>query len=90
MENKLVECHTNNNQNQLHSGCIMCGTQNPLGLKLNFTRDEEEEGGVIGYYKPNNLMEGYAGILHGGVAAALLDSAMTNCLFANHVPDFFY
>jgi len=28
------------------------------------------------------LYQGYTGYLHGGVIAALLDSAMTNCLFA--------
>jgi len=26
-------------------------------------------------------LQGYPGILHGGVAASLLDAAMTNCLF---------
>ena len=28
------------------------------------------------------LLEGYPGVLHGGVISALLDGAMTNCLFA--------
>lgn len=30
-------------------------------------------------------MQGYQGMLHGGVIAALLDSAMTHCLFHNGV-----
>jgi uncharacterized protein (TIGR00369 family) len=29
------------------------------------------------------MYQGYDGYLHGGVIAALLDSAMTNCLFAH-------
>ena len=66
-----------------HNGCIMCGDQNPLGLKLDFS--EDREGGVIGYFTPKNLLEGYSGILHGGVTAALLDSAMTNCLFKHNI-----
>jgi acyl-coenzyme A thioesterase PaaI-like protein len=61
----------------------MCGIQNPLGLKLNFTKDDQ--GGVVGHFTPNQLLEGYSGILHGGVAAALLDSAMTNCLFIRNI-----
>ena len=32
-------------------------------------------------FQSNCIMQGYPDILHGGVAAALLDSAMTNCLF---------
>jgi acyl-coenzyme A thioesterase PaaI-like protein len=31
------------------------------------------------------LFEGYPGLLHGGVTAALLDGAMTNCLFARGI-----
>jgi uncharacterized protein (TIGR00369 family) len=30
-------------------------------------------------------LEGYPGLLHGGVIAALIDGAMTNCLFARGV-----
>ena len=73
----------NDYKNRPHNGCIMCGEQNPLGLKLVFS--EDCEGGVIGHFTPKNLLEGYSGILHGGVAAALLDSAMTNCLFAHNI-----
>jgi acyl-coenzyme A thioesterase PaaI-like protein len=31
------------------------------------------------------LFQGYDGLLHGGVIAAVLDSAMTNCLFAHGI-----
>ncbi len=31
--------------------------------------------------RPNADFQGYDGILHGGVIAALLDAAMTHCLF---------
>ena len=61
----------------------MCSHQNPLGLKLEFS--EDHHGGVVGYFTSNNLLEGYSGILHGGVTAALLDSAMTNCLFLKNI-----
>jgi len=34
------------------------------------------------------VFEGYPGLLHGGVTAALLDGAMTNCLFAHGIEAF--
>ena len=38
---------------------------------------------VEGTFTANEVFEGYVGQLHGGVIAALLDGAMTNCLFAH-------
>lgn len=32
-------------------------------------------------FKGHHALQGYTGMLHGGVIASLLDSAMTNCLF---------
>ena len=37
-------------------------------------------------YDCDRAFEGYAGMLHGGVIASLLDGAMTNCMFANGIP----
>lgn len=42
-------------------------------------------GEVSGLFQGRNELQGYDGILHGGVIAALLDSAMTNCLFQHGV-----
>jgi acyl-coenzyme A thioesterase PaaI-like protein len=41
-----------------------------------------EDGSVQTTLQPERACEGYAGMLHGGVIATLLDAAMTNCLFA--------
>jgi len=57
----------------------MCGDQNPWSLKLAFQPDEE--GGVRTDFQSHTGLQGYDGILHGGVISALLDSAMTHCLF---------
>jgi acyl-coenzyme A thioesterase PaaI-like protein len=62
-----------------HGGCIMCGDQNPWSLKLNFL-DDGEDAVRASFQSPLHL-QGYDGILHGGVTSALLDSAMTHCLF---------
>lgn len=61
-----------------HEFCILCGCKNPWSLKLSFNYD-----GKYAYtsFRPNPALAGYKGILHGGVISAILDSAMTNCLF---------
>lgn len=43
------------------------------------------DGEVIAQFKGHYALQGYNGILHGGVIASLLDSAMTNCLFLQGV-----
>ena len=62
-----------------HSRCLLCGEDNPLGLKLKF--HPAPEGGVRAELSGGLLLQGYQGILHGGVIAAVLDSAMTHCFF---------
>jgi acyl-coenzyme A thioesterase PaaI-like protein len=52
-----------------------------MGLGLHFT--VAPEGGVESTFAGSDVFEGYAGWLHGGLTAALLDGAMTNCLFAH-------
>ncbi len=62
-----------------HRACLLCGDKNPWSLGLAFESDGE--GGVRATFEAHEHLQGYDGILHGGVAAALLDSAMTHCLF---------
>ena len=64
-----------------HPRCIVCSSANPLGLGMECTL--LADGAVQGSFKCGHIFEGYNGILHGGVIAALLDSAMTQCLFAH-------
>ena len=45
----------------------------------------QPDGSVEGVFAARAPLEGYSGLLHGGVAAAFLDGAMTNCLFAHGV-----
>ncbi len=61
-----------------HRHCVMCGRQNPLSLGLQFTK--EEDGAVTAEFTGSRLLQGYSGILHGGVLSALLDTAMAHCL----------
>lgn len=62
-----------------HAGCLLCGTENPWSFGLAF--EDDGAGGVCTRFSPDVRMQGYEGFLHGGVAASLLDSAMTHCLF---------
>ena len=62
-----------------HSGCLMCGQKDPLLLALRFF--PVGDNAVRTEFRPRSLVQGYDGIVHGGIVAALLDSAMTNCMF---------
>jgi acyl-coenzyme A thioesterase PaaI-like protein len=68
---------------QAHPFCLVCSGSNPNGLALTFQPDEN--GGVAASFHPNPFLEGYEGLLHGGMTASLLDGAMTNCLFSQGI-----
>ena len=62
-----------------HGHCLLCGELNPWSWRLSFVGGEA--GGVRATFRPDARLQGYDGILHGGVTAALLDASMTHCLF---------
>lgn len=62
-----------------HFGCLLCGKSNSMSMHLDFYADLT--GTVYAEFITNPYLQGYKGILHGGVTCALLDSAMTHCLF---------
>lgn len=68
---------------RMHSDCRMCGTESDGGFHLRFC--VQSDGSIVTDWLPERKHGGYAEILHGGVIAALLDSAMTNALFARGV-----
>ncbi|MCC7361114.1 MAG: PaaI family thioesterase [Anaerolineales bacterium] len=51
--------------------CFVCGLNNALGLRLSFYELSDTE--VTACYTPPDDYEGYPGVLHGGIVAALLD-----------------
>ena len=63
-----------------HPRCIACSPQSTHGLRLEF--DDLAEGGVRATFDCAAVFEGYPGYLHGGIISTILDSAMTNSLFA--------
>ena len=68
--------------NTIHRGCLICGSENRSGLHVHFHR---QGSSVVASHICDHRYDGYFGVLHGGVIAALLDGAMTNCLFAHHI-----
>lgn len=77
MEQELVPESANE-----HEWCLLCGNRNPRSLNLRFVAYGEE---VRAEFTPGPELQGYRGILHGGIVSALLDSAMTHCLFKNGI-----
>ena len=70
-------------QGKLHPFCLVCSGSNPYGLALAFQTGEN--GDLRATFHPNPGLEGYKGLLHGGMTASLLDGIMTNCLFAHRI-----
>ena len=71
-------------ENSLHKNCFACGANNGMGLGLKFYK--HEGGTVFGKFFADPKYEGYSGIIHGGIVATLLDSAMTHCLLMQGIP----
>jgi len=71
-------------QEEAHPFCYVCSGSNPMGLALRYTL--QPDGSVSASFLGHCALEGYPSLLHGGVIAALLDGAMTNCLFARGLP----
>lgn len=53
--------------------CFVCGVENPIGLHLKFY--ETGPGEVTAEINLPEIYQGYPGIVHGGVIAAMLDEA---------------
>jgi len=59
--------------------CFGCGCNNPIGLKLKFTRDGDT---IRTEFTPDKAHQGWPGLLHGGILGCLLDEAMSNIAYA--------
>ncbi len=54
-------------------GCLICGQDNPVGLRLRYRVDER---GAVALWTPAEHFQGFGGVIHGGVVLGLLDDAM--------------
>ena len=60
------------------AGCLVCGRDNPHGLKLDLHVDADTST-VRVEFTPRPEHIGFEGVVHGGVIATVLDEAMVWC-----------
>lgn len=61
--------------------CIVCGTDNDLGLKTSFY--ELENGELLAVCNTKDWHQSYPGRVHGGISAALLDETIGRAISIN-------
>jgi acyl-coenzyme A thioesterase PaaI-like protein len=77
------------NQKQPNSAeCFVCGVDNPFGLKLSFY--DAGPGKVTSEYIVSEHFNGYPGVVHGGVVAAMLDETLARAFFSGAPDRFMY
>lgn len=59
--------------------CFACGPDNPIGLQIKFSIDED--GRCNGSFTPGENHVGYRNTVHGGIIYAALDDVMANVLY---------
>jgi len=65
--------------------CFGCGANNPIGLRLRFDVDEGRRVAEAAF-RPRAEHQGYVGMAHGGIIAALLDEAMLKLCWELGIP----
>jgi uncharacterized protein (TIGR00369 family) len=58
--------------------CFGCGANNPIGMKLKFSRDGDW---LRTEFVPDKMHQGWPGLLHGGILGCLLDEVMSNAAY---------
>ncbi len=61
--------------------CFVCGIENPVGLHLKFY--ETDPGEITAEYIAPEHFQGYPGVLHGGIVAAILDETAGRALMGD-------
>jgi uncharacterized protein (TIGR00369 family) len=65
-----------------YAGCFVCGDRNPIGLGIKFY---EKDGGAVAEFIPKEALEGYKGLLHGGILCSLMDEVMIKAVLVKNV-----
>jgi len=53
--------------------CFVCGQHNPYGLHLVFRQEDQS---IVADFQPREEHQGFPGVLHGGIVAAVLDEVL--------------
>jgi len=68
--------------------CFVCGLHNPFGLQLRFF--DSAPGEVNAEITVPEQYQGYPGVVHGGIVAAMLDEVSARSQMAGDPPRFMY
>lgn len=66
--------------------CFVCGIVNPFGLKMTFY--DTAPGEVLAEYTVPAHFQGYPGVVHGGIVAAMLDEVTNRTFMQDDPPRF--
>ncbi len=66
---------------RVHPNCVVCSLANTRGLQLDFASGDD--GSITATFSYDEALEGYQGVMHGGMISSILDGAMTHCMFAH-------
>ena len=53
--------------------CYACGQRNPYGLQMVFRQENDT---IVSDFQPREEHQGFPGVIHGGIIAALFDEAL--------------
>lgn len=62
------------------SYCFVCGKLNPVGLKLDFSFENNK---IFAEFTLRKNYQGYKDIVHGGIVSSILDEAMIHAALAH-------
>jgi uncharacterized protein (TIGR00369 family) len=66
---------------RVNTTCFACGADNPRGLRLVF--EEGADGTMNALWTPDRMLEGFDGIVHGGLVSTVLDESMAKAVVAS-------
>ncbi|MDD3324504.1 MAG: PaaI family thioesterase [Sulfurospirillaceae bacterium] len=66
----------------ISKNCLVCGIDNPFGLKTKFYETKNKE--VIAIFTPHDFLQSYPNILHGGISATILDETIGRAIMAHY------
>ncbi len=76
------------NQQPVSRGCFVCGVENPAGLQMRFYETDTDPVQVVADYTVAARYQGYPGVVHGGIIAAMLDEVTSRTIFRGDPPRF--
>jgi uncharacterized protein (TIGR00369 family) len=74
------------NRQPVSYNCFVCGVENEAGLRMNFFETDTDPVQVVTEYTVPTRYEGYPGVVHGGIVAAMLDEVTSRTIFRGDPP----